>query len=158
MRTRKTTRTHGECIHPSRHLHPCYDDRWETCDLCQMVRPREIIAPWIIEYDDTQPPPPMPPQSLFSSLEQREQLETPVEMEPEPAPQLVTVPSAAQLAPDGKADMETCPRCAGKRRVTDQPVFPNNAPAVKRTCPRCHGAGKIAAYHLGSGSGKVGVA
>lgn len=130
------TKRQRECKHPPQYVHPTYDDRWETCDLCRIVRPRPIPAPWIVAHDESLPPLPAP--ALFAALEGTE------EAKPE-QPQKQLVIAAPKIAPE----METCPRCQGKRRVIEQPIFPHGAQPVKITCPRCRGAGKIVAYHVG---------
>ena len=128
--TKRPTKQQRLCVHPPAHTHPTYDPRWEICDLCHLVRPR-TEAPWIVAHDAALPPAPPPP--LFAGHGHGD------------APQ---EPAPTKKAEQTALDRETCPRCAGKRRVTVTPVFPNNAPDVSITCPRCRGTGKVAAYHL----------
>lgn len=124
MRTRKQT----PCTHPPAHVHATFDDRWETCDLCHIVRPRPLPAPWIVAHDENLPT--EEPPALFGQAQAA------------PAAALVVpVPTVAD-------ELTTCPRCQGKRRVMVQPIFPNDAPPARMKCPRCQGAGHIAAYHV----------
>lgn len=54
------------CPHPPQHVHATYDDRWETCDLCHIIRPRPLPAPWIVAWDESQPR--EEPPALFADL------------------------------------------------------------------------------------------
>lgn len=54
---KRARKKQAACPHPSRHVHPTYDPRWEVCDLCHFVARAPINAPWIAAYDATQPAP-----------------------------------------------------------------------------------------------------
>lgn len=43
------------CPHPPANVHATYDERWETCDLCHIIRSRPLPAPWIVAWDESQP-------------------------------------------------------------------------------------------------------
>jgi hypothetical protein len=52
------------CVHPPQSVTTCMDDRWERCQLCGLIRPAPIPAPWILAHDAAQPQP--APPSLFA--------------------------------------------------------------------------------------------
>ncbi len=62
-----------KCKHPFQHVHPTYDPRWQVCDLCHLVTPRPLPAPWIEAHDAAAPAPEAP--SLFADLAEEEQPE-----------------------------------------------------------------------------------
>lgn len=57
----RLTKKQATCVHPVRHVHVTIDERFETCDLCHVIRRAPVLAPWIAEYDAAQPTPPPPP-------------------------------------------------------------------------------------------------
>lgn len=134
------------CAHPPQHVHPCYDDRWETCDLCHLIRPRPLPAPWIVEWDESQPAEPVP--ALFA--------------EPQPAPAPAPAPPARAKKPATATaaivreprDPETFGdllRAARRDRALLGSPLPWQSPPLDEvyttdqitTCRRCRGLGTI---------------
>ena len=168
MLTPALTAKQRRCRHPFQNVHPTYDPRWETCDLCHIVRPATPLAPWIEAHDAEQPAPEAP--ALFADL-------APIaEEEPKPAPARESVPARAvpvtvrepaparityaQLMrrdahvlglaeepapPLALEQQQTCPRCTGRGYIKDP---------TRRRCPRCQGERIIARY----GANSAGVA
>lgn len=138
-RKRTAKRPKPPCPHPSQHVHPTFDARFETCDLCHITAPAPINAPWIMAHDAGLPAeePPALFAGAFAALALQEA--QPVHA---PAPALVVA----------EPRNIRCPRCEGNRRVNVEPVWPNNAPPESLKawirCPRCQGAGAIVAYHV----------
>lgn len=60
------TKKQRACPHPPAHVHPTYDDRYEICDLCHVIRPHPLPAPWIVEWDESQPA--EQPPALFQDV------------------------------------------------------------------------------------------
>ncbi len=60
----KQQKIQAACPHPSAHVHPAIDPRYETCDLCHIIAPAPINPPWFVAYDAEQPAP--PPLQLFA--------------------------------------------------------------------------------------------
>lgn len=54
---KRARKKQAACPHPSRHVHPTIDARFETCDLCHVIQRAPINPPWIIAYDEAQPTP-----------------------------------------------------------------------------------------------------
>lgn len=54
------------CTHDPRHVVPAVDPRYERCQLCGMVRPAPVLAPWIAAHDEALPP--LEPPPLFAAL------------------------------------------------------------------------------------------
>lgn len=53
----RPTAKQRRCPHPSRkaiHVHPTFDDRYEICDLCHLIRVAPLPAPWMQLYDAAQ--------------------------------------------------------------------------------------------------------
>lgn len=152
-----------KCAHPYQHVHPTYDPRWETCDLCHIVRPAVPVAPWIEAHDAAAPAP--EPPSLFAEQRPISVAVTNVPVipravipravaqttAPEPKPTRAALRSLmirdAQILGYGPEEptpplapeqQQKCPRCAGKGRIAD--------PAGRRRCPRCQGERVIARY------------
>ena len=59
--SKKQEKKQAACPHPSRHVHPAIDARYETCDLCHIIARAPINPPWFIAYDEAQPQPKAPP-------------------------------------------------------------------------------------------------
>lgn len=54
--TTRPTMKQSKCKHPAAALLRGVDSRYETCSRCGIVRIAPVPAPWLIAYDEANPP------------------------------------------------------------------------------------------------------
>lgn len=143
MPTANLTPKQRKCRHPFQNVHPTYDPRWETCDLCHIVRPAVPVAPWIEAHDAAAPAPEAPP--LFGGLADLGEEEQPARQtaparieEQRPAP-------VAMLRPRTLTRSECARRDAALLGLEEPAPTPDLPEELRQTCPRCEGEGNVSA-------------
>ncbi len=130
------------CTHPPQHVHPTYDDRWETCDLCHLIRPRPLPAPWIVEWDESQPAEPVP--ALFAEPAAPTPAPSARATAKKRAPATTTAAAIVREQPETFADLLRAARRDRQILGREQPwQSPPLDDADAQTCHRCGGAGTI---------------
>jgi hypothetical protein len=164
-----TTAKQRACTHPPAHVHATYDDRYEICDLCHIIRPRPLPAPWIEAYDASQPSDPAP--ALFSEGEPEESAQEPKPAKrprsprqpkaSQPAAAAAAAPAMIREEPEPGTFRDLLARARRDRAVMGTPVpWKLRAPSLDEaytpdqitTCHRCDGAGTIEDQHAPTGT------